>query len=56
MAGTISKPAPLLGEHTDAVLTTLLRLSADEIAALRESGALGQMPPDKNTGVDKGNV
>ena len=40
VSGTISKPAPMLGEHTDAVLETLLRLSAKEIAALRENGAI----------------
>ena len=32
--------APLLGEHTDAVLRELLGASADEIAALREKGVL----------------
>jgi len=47
MEGTISKPAPMLGEHTDAVLASLLHLSEKEIAALRASGALGQMPADK---------
>ena len=56
MEGTISNPAPMLGEHTDAVLTTLLHLSADEIAALRKSGALGQMPTDKKTGSMKESV
>jgi crotonobetainyl-CoA:carnitine CoA-transferase CaiB-like acyl-CoA transferase len=40
VSGTISKPAPMLGEHTDVVLQTLLRLSAKEIAALRENGAI----------------
>ena len=40
VSGTISKPAPMLGEHTDAVLQTLLRLSAKDIAALREDGAI----------------
>src|SRR5664279_5715561 len=34
VSGTISKPAPMLGEHTDAVLQTLLRLSAKENAAI----------------------
>jgi crotonobetainyl-CoA:carnitine CoA-transferase CaiB-like acyl-CoA transferase len=38
---TISNPAPRVGEHTDAVLGGLLRLSADEIASLRKSGAVG---------------
>jgi crotonobetainyl-CoA:carnitine CoA-transferase CaiB-like acyl-CoA transferase len=38
--GTISKPAPKLGEHTDSVLKALLSLSPDRIAALRASGAI----------------
>ena len=41
MGKTISNPAPRVGEHTDAVLGSLLRLSADEIASLRKSGAVG---------------
>jgi crotonobetainyl-CoA:carnitine CoA-transferase CaiB-like acyl-CoA transferase len=49
MSGTISRPAPRLGEHTDTVLKTLLRLSANEIADLRESGAVGQIQPNKNS-------
>jgi crotonobetainyl-CoA:carnitine CoA-transferase CaiB-like acyl-CoA transferase len=40
MEGTVSNPAPMLGEHTDAILKMLLRLSAKEIAALRENGAI----------------
>jgi CoA:oxalate CoA-transferase len=39
---TISRPAPMLGEHTDAVLKTLLKLSNDEIVALRKDGAVGE--------------
>jgi crotonobetainyl-CoA:carnitine CoA-transferase CaiB-like acyl-CoA transferase len=39
--GRISGTAPGLGADTDAVLTEVLDLSADEIAALRRSGALG---------------
>jgi crotonobetainyl-CoA:carnitine CoA-transferase CaiB-like acyl-CoA transferase len=38
--GTISRPAPRLGEHTDSVLQRFLRLSAKEIASLRETGAI----------------
>jgi len=41
MTGTISNPAPRLGEHTDAVLSQLLSLSPDEIASLRQQGAIG---------------
>jgi len=37
---TISKPAPRLGEHTDAVLGQLLDLTADQIAGLRKQGAV----------------
>ncbi len=40
MEGTISKPAPDLGEHTDLVLETLLGLDAAKIAKLREQGAV----------------
>ena len=40
MEGTISKPAPRLGEHTDAVLTSLLDLSEQQIAELRSEGAV----------------
>ena len=38
--GTISRPAPRLGEHTDGVLSELLSLSGDQIAALRAAGAV----------------
>ena len=38
--GTISKPAPRLGEHTDAVLRELLSLPPYKIASLRASGAI----------------
>ena len=37
---TISRPAPRLGEHTDAVLGELLSLPAERIAALRAGGAI----------------
>ncbi len=40
MPGTISNPAPRLGEHTDAVLSEVLSLSADQIASLRAAGAV----------------
>ncbi len=41
MKGTISTPAPRLGEHTESVLRDLLALSADKIEALRREGAFG---------------
>ena len=37
----VSGPGPLLGEHADEVLSELLGMSADEIAALRAAGVLG---------------
>jgi CoA:oxalate CoA-transferase len=40
MDGTISKPAPRLGEHTDAVLRRLLDLPDERIASLRAAGAI----------------
>jgi len=36
----LDRPAPLLGEHTDELLTELLRLSPDEITALHTRGVL----------------
>ena len=33
--------APTVGEHTDAVLDDVLGYDPEQIAALRESGALG---------------
>jgi len=39
-SGTISKPAPRLGEHTDEILSRLLGLKADRIASLREQNAI----------------
>ncbi len=52
MVGTISRPAPMLGEHTDAVLKTLLHLSEEEIARLHKSGAVGE----KNSTKDPGSI
>jgi crotonobetainyl-CoA:carnitine CoA-transferase CaiB-like acyl-CoA transferase len=34
------RPPPILGQHTDEVLGGELGLSADELAKLRESGAI----------------
>ncbi len=36
----IRRPPPLLGQHTEEVLTGLLGYSVDEVAALRERGAI----------------
>lgn len=40
MGETISNPAPMLGEHTDALLSELLGLDGETIAALREAGVV----------------
>lgn len=40
MPGTISKPAPRLAQHTDAVLARLLGFSTEQITGLRETGAI----------------
>jgi crotonobetainyl-CoA:carnitine CoA-transferase CaiB-like acyl-CoA transferase len=39
--GSVRTPAPLLGEHTDAVLGDLLGLDAGEIDTLRAAGVIG---------------
>lgn len=39
-ASTPSRPAPLLGEHTDEVLRDELHVSPEEIARLRDAGVL----------------
>ena len=36
--------APLLGEHTDEVLAAELGLSAEQVRALRDRGAIGEQP------------
>ncbi|MBM3343811.1 MAG: CoA transferase [Betaproteobacteria bacterium] len=40
MGKTLSRPAPLLGEHTDAVLRELLKLPPAAIAQLHEQGII----------------
>jgi crotonobetainyl-CoA:carnitine CoA-transferase CaiB-like acyl-CoA transferase len=40
MTEVISKPAPLLGEHTEELLKSLLKLSPDQVKELREAGAI----------------
>ena len=37
----VSGPGPLLGEHTDEVLSRILGRSEGEIRALREAGVVG---------------
>lgn len=39
-ANGLRRPAPMLGQHTDEVLTEILGLSADTIGSLRERGVL----------------
>ncbi|WP_454689716.1 CaiB/BaiF CoA transferase family protein [Achromobacter aloeverae] len=49
--GAIRTAAPLLGEHNDEVLRDMLGLSAEQIAALRRTGAFGpnaSAPPLKS--------
>ncbi|MEU8146895.1 CoA transferase [Nonomuraea sp. NPDC048901] len=38
--GALTAPAPLLGEHTDAVLLELLGMDEEELARLRDAGVL----------------
>ena len=40
MSGAPRTAAPLLGQHTEVVLTGLLGMSRDEVQALADSGAL----------------
>jgi crotonobetainyl-CoA:carnitine CoA-transferase CaiB-like acyl-CoA transferase len=41
MKPSIRSTAPLHGEHTEEVLTGLLGLSKEEVARLKEAGAVG---------------
>lgn len=36
----VRNPPPMLGEHTEEILSSLLKYSADEISALKSSGAI----------------
>jgi len=46
--GSVREPAPLLGQHTDEVLQQYLRMSAADIASLRQAGVIGkQKAPGK---------
>jgi crotonobetainyl-CoA:carnitine CoA-transferase CaiB-like acyl-CoA transferase len=40
--GKVREPAPLLGQHTDQVLREYLDMGEAEIAALRQTGAIGK--------------
>ncbi len=42
--GTVRHVGPLLGEHTDAVLTALLHYTPEQIDALRQKGVISQPP------------
>ncbi len=42
--GQVRRPAPLFGEHNDDVLQNTLRLSHEEIAALRSDGVVADAP------------
>ena len=42
--GSVRTPAPLLGEHTDAVLRELLGLETAQIETLRAAGVIGPKP------------
>ena len=39
--GGVRRPAPLVGEHTESILREMLGMKDDEIARLRQSGAIG---------------
>jgi crotonobetainyl-CoA:carnitine CoA-transferase CaiB-like acyl-CoA transferase len=43
--GDVSRPAPLLGQHTDDVLRELLGMADAEIERLRRAGAIGIARP-----------
>jgi crotonobetainyl-CoA:carnitine CoA-transferase CaiB-like acyl-CoA transferase len=38
--GAVSAPPPLLGQHTDEVLTRLLRMPPAKVAKLRAAGVV----------------
>ena len=47
--GSVRRPAPLVGEHTDAVLCERLGMDAAEIARLRARGVIGQSSVGKSS-------
>ena len=38
--GDVDAPAPGLGEHTDEILTDMLKMSSDEMEQLRQEGII----------------
>jgi crotonobetainyl-CoA:carnitine CoA-transferase CaiB-like acyl-CoA transferase len=42
--GTVTRPAPLLGQDTDRVLAEILGLGGDELTALRAAGVTAPAP------------
>ena len=42
---SVRRPAPLIGEHTDEVLAEV-GYGPEEVAGLRERGALGRLPAE----------
>lgn len=44
------RPAPLFGEHNEELLTELLGMTADEVAALEERGVIGDVPEGLRVG------
>ena len=43
--GAVRRPAPLVGEHTESVLREMLGMNDDEIARLKNVGAIGGKQP-----------
>lgn len=49
--GSVRHVGPLLGEHTDSVLSTLLNYSPEQIAALRQKGVISKPRQQATTSV-----